>query len=300
MRPSSAVAVIATFLAASFPHPHSGPAGFVGAIELPRDLGPGFGGLSALELSPDGMNFVTLSDRGNMFQGTFRREGGQFVGVTVANARRLRDTKGDMIEAEVLDPEGLAVRADGTVFVSFEKLNEVGAYGRESVAQIALPTSPDFSDLGPNKGLEALAIDDQGRLYTMPEKAPHGGPYPLWRLESGKWSVLDTLPRKGGFLPVGADFGPDGRFYLLERAFGLDGFRSRVRSFQVSDAGLSDELHILQTDRHRFGNLEGLAVWRAPSGAIRLSMVSDDNFASFLPSEIVEFELPLAEGREKH
>jgi hypothetical protein len=48
---------------------------------------------------------------------------------------------------------------------------------------------------------------------------------------------------------------------------------------------------VLQTRLGDHGNLEGLAVWRDTDGLLRLTMVSDDNFLSFLPGEIVEYVL---------
>ena len=42
----------------------------------------------------------------------------------------------------------------------------------------------------------------------------------------------------------------------------------------------------------RHDNLEGLAVTRAATGQIRLTMISDDNFNPFQRSEIVEYLLP--------
>ena len=42
----------------------------------------------------------------------------------------------------------------------------------------------------------------------------------------------------------------------------------------------------------RHDNLEGLAVWRDDSGAIRLTMISDDNFNLLQRTELVEYAVP--------
>ena len=110
------------------------------------------------------------------------------------------------------------------------------------------------------------------------------------------WSVPFTIPRIGSFLPVGADFGPDGRFYVLERAIWVFGFRSRVRSWQIEHGRPTRAKTVLLTYSGKHDNLEGLSVWRDDQGDIRLTMISDDNFKFFQRTELVEYVLkdPLA------
>ena len=99
------------------------------------------------------------------------------------------------------------------------------------------------------------------------------------------------VPSAPGFESSGADFGPDGRLYLLEREFTGFAFRSRVRRFTLSNDSVTQEETLLETPHHTHGNLEGLSVWRDAGGALRLTMISDDNFKSFLRSEFVEYRL---------
>jgi hypothetical protein len=91
-------------------------------------------------------------------------------------------------------------------------------------------------------------------------------------------------------MTVGADFGPDGLFYILERTVSPLGFRSRVRRFDLNVQGL-DEQVLLSTLPSKHGNLEGISVWRDSAGQTRVTMVSDNNFLSVLRSEIVEYSL---------
>ena len=89
---------------------------------------------------------------------------------------------------------------------------------------------------------------------------------------------------------MGADFGPDGWFYLLERQFTGYGFRSRVRRFDVAGDTVHHEEKLLESPALRHDNLEGISVWRADDGTIRMTMVSDDNFRPFLQrTEFVEY-----------
>src|SRR5690606_38058901 len=116
---------------------------------------------------------------------------------------------------------------------SLEGEARVLAYNRLGGPARNLPSHKDFAKMQGNSSLEALAIDKRGWLYTLPERSGREDrPFPVYVFNGKSWSKPYALPREGRFLPVGADFGPDGRFYLLERDFrGIAGFASRVRAF---------------------------------------------------------------------
>lgn len=257
-----------------------------------------FGGLSGIELSADGLTFTAITDRGGWLSGRFVRDGqGLVTGVTAGPVVPLASrTKAPLLKHR-RDAEGLAIAPDGTGYVSFERQARVLRYDRMGGTAQNLPIPRDFLRFGYNSALEALAIGPDGTLYTLPERS--GGamrPFPVWRYRAGVWDQPFAIPRRGGFLAVGADIGPDGRFYLLEREFhGIAGFASRVRSFALDDgpgAGLTDERTEMQSPPGLHDNLEGLAVWRDAAGAIRLTMVSDDNFLIFQQTEIVDYRIP--------
>ena len=90
---------------------------------------------------------------------------------------------------------------------------------------------------------------------------------------------------------MGADVGPDGRLYLLERNFrGLLGFRSRVRRFGLGPDGITSTEELLSTGTLQYDNLEGISVWDDGLG-IRLTMISDDNFLPVQRTELVEYRV---------
>ncbi len=255
----------------------------------------GFGGFSGLELAPDGTGFTAISDRGLRIDGRLQRRAGVISGVRAGPLHPLLDPEGKRLTGVRNDPEGLAIRADGRSFVSFEGVHRVWAYLAPGAPAAWLPRHPDFKALQTNSSLEALAIDRRGWLYTLPERSGKmTRPFPLYRYRNGAWDKALSIPRRGHFLPVGADFGPDGRFYLLERDFAGVGFRSRIRSFAISTSSVSDEREHLVTNTARHDNLEGIAVWRDEQGRIRLTMISDDNFRFFQRTEFVEYALPVA------
>ena len=283
------------------------PPGFIGAFRwsMADSL---FGGFSAIEVSPDGTRFTALTDRGSFVQGRLRRAAdGTIAAVEARPMQRLRSNGTEPLANGRNDSEGIALGPDGTFYVSFEGVARVLRYRELDGPAENLPTPPEFRAFPRNASLESLAVDAQGRLYTIPEELtrskrirlltgqpgnPNGADFPVWRFADGAWTQPFVLPREGGFLPVSADFGPDGRFYVLERAFhGIAGFASRVRSFRMTQKGLTDRRLHLQSQTGQHGNLEGLSVWRDGSGAIRLTMISDDNFLAVLRTEIVEYRL---------
>jgi hypothetical protein len=91
---------------------------------------------------------------------------------------------------------------------------------------------------------------------------------------------------------VDADFGPDGRFYLLERDLTLLGFRSRLRRWDITAEGPGNEVTLFQTAAGTHDNLEGLSIWRDSTGGLRATMISDDNFLPLQRTELVEYALP--------
>lgn len=250
-----------------------------------------FGGWSGLELSADGSGMVVISDRGHILDAQLVRKDGRIVDVLDDGIVPLRGIKGEIQAHHRGDAEGLAIRPDGRRFVSYEGFHRVWAYLTPDAAAW-LPRADGFKSLQSNSSLEALAIDDRGWLYTMPERS--GGteiPFPVFRYRDGDWDQPFSIPRDDGFLMAGADFGPDGRLYVLERDFTGFGFRSQVRSFDISSGTAADEKVHLTSRVRAHDNLEGLAVWQDNQGFIRLTMISDDNFRFIQTTEIVEYTL---------
>jgi hypothetical protein len=249
---------------------------------------PHFGGFSAIELSADGMDFVVLTDRGRIARGTFTREKGTITGVAMNPLRRLLGPTRAPLADDFSDSEGLAIGPDGTLYISFEGEDGVRSFADVDQPGSDLITTPAFDSFQPNSALEALAIGPDGALYTVPERSGLATrPFPVFRLKGGIWDQPFAIARTGPFLIAGADIGPDGRLYILERDFAGIGFRSRIRRFDL-DGG--NEETILETSLRTHDNLEGISVWQDAQG-LRLTLISDDNFRAFQRTEIVEYRL---------
>jgi hypothetical protein len=253
----------------------------------------GFGSFSGLVVFDRGRRFVAIGDKGAVVEGRLTRGGdSRITGVAAAPLKRLLALGGAPLGRYQIDAEGLARGPDGAFYISFEAEHRIWRYQRPDGPAEALPAHPDFAGLQNNSGLEALAIDRAGALYTLPERSGRKTrPFPVYRYRNGEWDIAFRIPRHGEFLPVGADIGPDGRFYLLERHFNFFGFSTRVRRFEFTGAGLSGEETLIQTGTGRHDNLEGISVWRDAEGALRLTMISDDNNSPLQRTEFVEYQV---------
>lgn len=252
-----------------------------------------FGGLSGLEISEDGTKLIAVSDRPMLVFAKVRRQGDSIVGIQNMEIVRPR-TPGSMNYHDEVnsDLEALALEKNGRLWVSTENYHDVEYFnpGEYTANHIDYETETQaFRSLPYNQGLEALSLDPQGRVIAIPETWPENS-FPIFRLEKGEWSVSGEIRKSGSYVPVGADTGPDGHLYLLERRFvwGIS-FSNRVRRFAFVEDRIVETDILLQTKIRTHGNLEGIAVWSDASNAIRLTMVSDDNFRTFLDTEIVEY-----------
>ncbi len=251
------------------------------------------GGLSGIEVTQNGRALVAIGDRGVLFRAVLSRgPDGVLEGVRWSEDVLLSADDGTPLLPENRDSEGLVLSEDGSVLISFEGQHRVVRYDMTGALVAQLPVPLGFQALQSNSGLEALALSPEGQLLTLPERSgAMSRPFPLFVYSGENWEQSAAVPRRGAFLPVGADFGPNGAFYLLERDYFLSGFRSRVRRFRWENGRLSNEEVLLLTRFWQHDNLEGISVWQAPDGQTRLTMVSDNNFNPLQTSELVEYVL---------
>ncbi len=251
-----------------------------------------FGGFSAIHISNDGRRMLALSDRSVLVKARIER-GEQIEGIQVLGHWPVLSSQGRVLPGYVGDSEGIAIAPDGGIYISFEGIHRVAYYPAPGKKARVLPRPKAFDSLDGNGSFEALAIDNRGWLYALPEKSRTAdGDIPVYRWDGNRWSTPFFLPPQGKFRPVAADFGPDGRFYLLERAVSLTGFRSRLRRWQLDAQGPRAEEILFETGKGTHDNLEGLSVWRDDQGLLRATMISDDNFLALQRTELVEYRLP--------
>lgn len=252
---------------------------------------PWFGGWSGIEISPDGTQMTAITDRGRLIRADVHRTNGQITGIAPRKWWRLKASTGRVLTKQITDSEGLALDSAGRIHISFEGITRVARYHPPGGAASVLPSHKAFKTFPRNGSLEALAIDAQNRLFTIPEKLYKTDRMQIYAVQNGTFALKFGLSGGDGFLPVGADFDAQGRLYVLERGWNIFGFRTRVRRWDMSEDGPANEQLLLQTETGTHDNLEGLAVWQDEAGRTRITMISDDNFLWLQRTEIVEYSV---------
>lgn len=255
---------------------------------------PGFGGLSGIEVSEDGATFLAISDVGLLYRARFvRDEDGHVIGVRDAAISTFTDEFGvSEGEKKDRDAEALTLFADGGYAISIEGRHRVLVYKGATSKPYAIAAPTSLSSMK-NKGMEALASLADGTLLAFPEGSPSLiEPFSVYsHTPQNGWRVLGQIERRGGYRPVGADVLEDRTLFVLSRAFNGIGFSNRISCYSVHSGTLGSEQIIVSSAFGTWDNLEGLSVWKDKNGAIRMTMVSDDNFSRFQRTQIVEVTL---------
>lgn len=251
-----------------------------------------FGGLSDLIVTGAGRKMVAISDEGELFQaGLERSAGGEIGGVNLTRADRPLDNKGQPVSGFRQDAEDLTYGRDGALYVSFEGYARVAGFKLPDMTPHPTNRWDQFESLWGNEGFEGLATLPDGRLMVVIEVAT-GGSYRTLVHGAGGWKDGPRLPASGTYQASGLDVGPDGRLYLLERDYSLIwGFATRVRRFAFTPKGVDAGEVLYDTPDGGSENFEGISVWRDDAGQMRVSLISDNNFAAGVATVIAEFRL---------
>lgn len=262
-----------------------------GTLHL-RDSNPDFGGLSSLRVSPDGTQFVAISDRGKRIAGrlSYGRDG-QLTGAGDYSINALLGTDGQPLPSIFSDTEGLALigqwPGDGWA-VSMERRHSILRYPPALAGSAAVLLDPPagFADLPFNSGIETLLSLSDGRLLAIAEDDAGEGRHRAWVGGSGAWAEFAYLALPP-FLPVDAARLPDGGILVLERRVGLlGGWGSRIMhvdaaalSASLVPGGMMQGREIARLNPPMATeNYEGIDARALPGGGIAIYLISDNNF----------------------
>jgi hypothetical protein len=254
---------------------------------------PRFGGFSGLVVEDGGRRVTAVTDHGTLWSGDVARGPDHApTGVDWMFAGQLLDNKGRPVADFRQDAEDLARGADGRLYVSFEHYARISGFDPPDLRPHVTHAWDRFRALWNNEGFEALAVLPDGDLVAVVETAVDGG-YPTFRRTGAlTWAAGPPIPAgEGGYAAAGADVGPDGRLYLLERRMTvLLSFATRVRRFAVTGDGWGPGDVVLETGSGALPNMEAISVWTGSDGALRLTLMSDNGFRA-APSVLAEFRL---------
>jgi len=255
---------------------------YAGGIAITSPQTTRLHGLSDMAIAGDG-TLQAVTDNGDRVSARLKLdEAGRLVGLTDGKLEPFRDPEGQPLQGkDAGDAEGIAILANGDRLVSFEHQHRIwlypalpdGGWGPPRRAPMPSTIFPD------NEGMEAIAAypvaspdaylvgGEEGELWlcrlstTCQSIAPQPGPDFLWGLTAmtafdGK--AVATLHRS--YDPIRGWRG------LLR--FVADPLAPSTRQVQFAS------LHIDGSTTR--DNFEGVVLSRAPSGATRVYLLSDD------------------------
>ncbi len=251
-----------------------------------------FGGFSGLAVLPDGVGLWTVSDAGWLLRAKIARDAaGRVEGITTEWQGRFIDNHGKPVEGFTADAEALAAAPDGTLYVGFESYARVAAFHPPDMVPEPQHRWDRFRPLWGNEGIEALALRPEGGLLAVIE-TPRADALRTLFGDGRVWRDGPPLPANGGYAAADATFGPDGRFYLLERRFAFTaGYATRIRRFDYRDGHFGPGETLLETRPGTLDNMEGISLWRDAGGRTVVSLISDDNFLPIQNTLLVEYDL---------
>ena len=265
----------------------------VGFLNIDRNE-KDYGGFSGLLIKNAGTEALVVTDKSFFFVLQLRRDDNDFLtGYSVIKKGRILSSKGEHLNGRNTDSESIAMDANNNYYISFESNHRIMMHTEVEGKGIFVPKHPMFRKLSVNKGIEALAIDNENRLIAIPEKPPSGiSDIPIFRLQNNKWEIIKYVKIEDNFLVTDAEILPMGLLLILERKFSwTQGFKTRFRLISLDKFDNTEPIIVFTSTANQFDNLEGMTFWKDKKGEMRILTVSDDNFHPLQQSEIREFFL---------
>ncbi|MBZ0162804.1 MAG: esterase-like activity of phytase family protein [Notoacmeibacter sp.] len=287
------------------PEVRFGPLEFVGGLEMVGDTRH-FGAISAFRFRDAGNAFVAVTDTGFWLTGRIGRDGeDRPAGVGDVRMDEMRGADGKTLENKYhADAEGLAVRGD-LATVSFERNHRISEFrlGTEGAGRPLrdLDFLVPARELRSNRGFETVAFAPadsplQGARVVVSEKSLDKNGNIFGAVLEGPKKGIFAVRKSGEFDITDGAFLPGGDLVILERSFSMAvGVGVQLRRIDGATIGkgalLDGKILFTANMAYQIDNMEGMDIWIAPDGTVRLSLVSDDNHSILQRSLYLEFKL---------
>lgn len=266
-----------------------------------------FGGWSDLRVSTDGSKVLALSDHGFWLTATLGYDNGRLAGAADARLGPLIDMSGARVLGPESDSEGMAMRPDGAIYISFERDHRIWLYPAAeppfSIPPRRIPTPARLASAPYNGGIEALAWLSGGSLLALVEELWDKGENVGWIGDQSGAAWHELHYRNGGryFAPTGLTELPPGApdagdVLVLERKFTIFSGRA-ARIVRLPRARIRPGAHLDGEELMRLAtplnvdNFEGISAIPGPNGTARVYIVSDDNYTFLQRTLLFMFEM---------
>ena len=270
---------------------------FRGGLDLHSKDGR-FGGLSGLDISPEGRRLIAIADRGTWFTGRLTYDSaGQLSGISNTHMQPVIGTDGNPLTGRAsTDSESIARLIDGSLIIGFEQRHRLSRFTAPDAP--AKPVgSPQALGTSPRTGgAEAVTRLWGNELLVLSERLEAGpGIAAGWVGTDRTWRAVG-LRKTGLFHPVGAATRDDGTVFLLERRFTAIGRIaariSRVPPGTIAPGGVFEGSELGELSAPLVAdNFEGIAVRHDAPGETLIYIISDDNFHSLQRTLLLMFSL---------
>jgi hypothetical protein len=271
---------------------------FRGGLDL-RSSNSRFGGLSGLDISPDGAQLTAIGDRGVWFSAQLSYgSDGNLTGISGTRLDPVLGADGTPLTGRNLtDSESIARLTDGTLVVGFEQQHRLRRFTGPGAAAEPIGAPPALGSSPPNGGAEAVTRLWGNQLLVLSERLETQPGIAAGWIGSGRdWRPVG-FRRKGLFRPVGAATREDdGAVFILERRFTtIGGIASRISSLpgrDISPGGVFEGRELAELSPPLVAdNFEGIAVRRGKDRETLIYIVSDDNFYDLQRTLLLMFSL---------
>lgn len=259
---------------------------YAGGLALTSPESDGVHGLSDLEITGTD-RFIAIGDTGTRVEARLVFDGaGRLAGMTDAHLWPLVGEDGAVLSDKAeADAEGMALLADGSMLVSFERHHRILSYPTDGRRPLAVPW-PEVP-FPANEGMEALGADPDAGADAYFVGGEASGETWTCHVSTPVCTKRPSVQKDGEFGLVAMK-----RLTGMTTAYLLRAYDERIGnrvSLQLFRGGtMIDRLDLARP--LTIDNFEGVAGVPGPDGGIRFYLLSDDNASASQRTLLLAFD----------